>query len=338
MRIRLLSDLHLETGPFTWEDQGEDVVVLAGDIGEGITGIQWAKTIPKPVIYVAGNHEHYGQDIYDNIKAMRACAKGSNVHFLENGEVHLTVNGETVRFLGCAFWTDYGSKHCEHKSVAFGDYANPVHALMEHAAGIMNDFAHISAKKWWNKRNEKRFTKIFYLNHLTQFNPIVAFDMNAKSRVWLTEKLAEKCDHKTVVVTHHAPSYQSLIEAKMIDKRLLEHPEFWRPSRRTEGGLHRIAAYASDAEDLFPGVDLWLHGHTHSRIRYSKKGTLVSCNPRGYHIKPLTKKEIDAFRIMGYPVSEGALERSLEAFAENPERGDTRDFERNLVIELDTKQ
>ena len=29
MKIRQLSDLHLETGPFTWEDQGEDVVVLA---------------------------------------------------------------------------------------------------------------------------------------------------------------------------------------------------------------------------------------------------------------------------------------------------------------------
>ena len=45
MKIRQLSDLHLETGPFTWEDQGEDVVVLAGDIGVGIAGIEWAKTI-----------------------------------------------------------------------------------------------------------------------------------------------------------------------------------------------------------------------------------------------------------------------------------------------------
>lgn len=31
MKIRQLSDIHLETGPFTYEDQGEDVVVLAGD-------------------------------------------------------------------------------------------------------------------------------------------------------------------------------------------------------------------------------------------------------------------------------------------------------------------
>src|ERR1035437_9712065 len=107
MKIRQLSDIHLETGPFTYEDQGEDVVVLAGDIDVGTAGIEWAKTIPKPVIYVSGNHEHWGQDIYENLVAMRLAAKGSNVHFLENDEVNLTINGETVRFLGCTLWTDY---------------------------------------------------------------------------------------------------------------------------------------------------------------------------------------------------------------------------------------
>ena len=74
MKIRQLSDLHLETGPFTWEDQGEDVVVLAGDIGVGVAGIEWAKTITKPVVYVAGNHENWDGDIsvsYTHLCALR---------------------------------------------------------------------------------------------------------------------------------------------------------------------------------------------------------------------------------------------------------------------------
>ncbi|MGZ8982327.1 MAG: hypothetical protein ACXW11_00055 [Methylotenera sp.] len=56
--------------------------MLGSDINIGTAGIEWAKTIPKPVIYVSGNHEHLGQDIYTNLAAMRLAAKGFNVHFL----------------------------------------------------------------------------------------------------------------------------------------------------------------------------------------------------------------------------------------------------------------
>ncbi len=34
VRFRILSDLHLECGPFTYTPAGEDVVVLAGDIAD----------------------------------------------------------------------------------------------------------------------------------------------------------------------------------------------------------------------------------------------------------------------------------------------------------------
>ncbi len=344
MRIRLLSDLHLETGPFTWEDQGEDVVVLAGDIGVGVTGIEWAKTIPKPVIYVAGNHEHYGQDIYDNIKAMRACAKGSNVHYLENNAVLLTVNGETVRFLGCTLWTDFGAAHCEKHPVVLLNDHNPQHALMQHALGWMNDYRNITAAKWWSKKNEQRYESILHVNIDNKcFSPLAAFDVHKKSKKWLTNKLKNECEHKTVVVTHHAPSYQSLKQAGMINNDHALNQRRWSPSRRDEIGLYRVAAYASDLEDLLKrrswsgsGVDLWLHGHLHSRIEYALGGAVVSCNPRGYHQKPLTQKEIKGYALLGYPVSDGSLERSEKTFAENPERGDTLSFERNLLINTDT--
>ena len=42
-----------------------DVVVLAGDIDRGIKGVTWAQRefCDTPVLYVAGNHEHYDERI-----------------------------------------------------------------------------------------------------------------------------------------------------------------------------------------------------------------------------------------------------------------------------------
>ena len=333
MKIRQLSDLHLETGPFTYEDQGEDVVVLAGDIGVGTQGIEFAKTIPKPVVYVAGNHEHWNADIYENIKAMQAVAKGSNVHFLENDEVSITLNNETVRLLGCTLWTDFGKSHCENNPSSAGTTDEMQLTLMNIALRRMNDYSKIKAKKWWTNANEKRLKKKF--NFVSNsFNPLIAFDMHTKSRAWLTSKLNEACTHKTVVVTHHAPSYKSLLEADMINENMLDQKN-WIGYRNDLYNLNRVAAYASDLEDLLQlRADLWMHGHTHARIEYVRGLTRVSCNPRGYHTKPLTEKDAAGFAFWGYPLSPGAIERSAAIFAENPEAGDTVNFERNLVINL----
>lgn len=64
MKIRLLSDLHLESSGFEYTYQGEDVLVLVGDIidGNNIHRLEyWLETIPDSVsvAYVPGNHEFY---------------------------------------------------------------------------------------------------------------------------------------------------------------------------------------------------------------------------------------------------------------------------------------
>ncbi len=65
MKIHILSDLHTEFTDFSPPDNDADIVILAGDIGVGLGGIEWAADkFPKtPVIYVPGNHEYYGHDI-----------------------------------------------------------------------------------------------------------------------------------------------------------------------------------------------------------------------------------------------------------------------------------
>jgi len=58
MKIMVLSDLHIERKPFSptraggHVDDEADMVVLAGDIHEGIKGLSWAReTFPdKPIV------------------------------------------------------------------------------------------------------------------------------------------------------------------------------------------------------------------------------------------------------------------------------------------------
>jgi hypothetical protein len=68
------------------------------------------------------------------------------------------------------------------------------------------------------------------------------------------------------VLTHHAPSYQSI------------HPKY-----RTET---TNGSYASDLDDLIlshPQIKYFSHGHTHSSFRYHIGECEIICNPRGYY-------------------------------------------------------
>ena len=86
MRLHILSDLHLEFEPFTPPAVEADAVILAGDVSTGRNGLKWAlKSFPdRPVIYVLGNHEFYGQKLQKLIKELQEMAQGTNVHLLEN--------------------------------------------------------------------------------------------------------------------------------------------------------------------------------------------------------------------------------------------------------------
>ena len=114
-KIRLMSDLHLEFGPLELEPAGEDVLVLAGDIGLYTQGLAWAdeqaKALEVPVVMIVGNHEFYqtykrdGRSMVNTIAALRRAAEATEgrVTYLENDTAF--VGG--VRFLGATLWTDF---------------------------------------------------------------------------------------------------------------------------------------------------------------------------------------------------------------------------------------
>jgi predicted phosphodiesterase len=232
MRLHILSDLHLEFEPFTPPAVGADAVILAGDISTGYNGLKWAlKSFSnRPVVYVLGNHEFYGQKLQKLIEELRKMARGTNVHLLENETLKL---GDVV-FLGTTLWTDFALN------------GNPVVSEIVAQTG-MNDYKRIRT-----------------LPGYSRLQPSDTRRLHMESRRWLEAQLLGLKGGKAVVVTHHAPSRQSI------------PPAF-------EGDTFN-PAFASDLGPFIIGseVRLWVHGHLHSGCDYTLGKTRVLANPRGY--------------------------------------------------------
>lgn len=235
-----------------------DVVILAGDIGKGVHGIKWAKrSFPDvPIIYIAGNHEYYGGDI-DDVKKMQGMSKLLGIHFLNNNSV--VING--VRFLGCTLWSNI-----EQWSMA----------KVKKAVSMMNDYQYIEAKYWW-QNNDNRTQAAKYLNVSGQsllgkdkFHPVISYLLHNESVSWLSEQLRKPFIGKTVVVTHHAPSFKSTVR------------------ETSEKRIALQASYASNMETFISQfsqvIDLWVHGHIHQAVNYQVHGVPVRSNPRGYPV------------------------------------------------------
>lgn len=244
-KLRIMSDLHLEFGRLDLEPAGEDVIVLAGDVGVFTQGAEWALEYAArggvPAVMVAGNHEFYrrpgrarfsSHTVESTIAALRAIARESRgaLTFLEDDVA--TVAG--VTFVGATLWTDYAL-----------DGNQPISMLL--AARGMNDHQLIF-------EDDRRFT------------PEDALRRHRWSAGVLRERLPRRyVDGPLVVVTHHLPSARS-VNRKYADDIL-------------------NSAFASHLDDLVETSEaaLWVHGHTHASADYRIGGTRVLCNPRGYH-------------------------------------------------------
>ena len=178
MKIHVLSDLHTEFGAYEIPKTDADVLVLAGDIGAKLSGLELAKLqLEIPVLYIAGNHEYYGAAIPDLTEKLRDAARGSQVQFLENTVfVH-----QNVRFLGCTLWTDFSILGLEHRALA-----------MWEAEQKMNDYRLI--------RKSPNFSRL---------RPQDTASIHFASVKWLQSQLEIPFSGRTVVVTHHAPSAKS---------------------------------------------------------------------------------------------------------------------------------
>ncbi|WP_447555503.1 metallophosphoesterase family protein [Vreelandella sp. EE22] len=178
MRLRVLSDLHLEHFPDgrALPEVEADVVILAGDIHRTVEGLLWARArFPDhPILYVPGNHEFYGTCLSVHRQALAREAGRLGIELLDNRAV--TLGG--VRFHGTTLWTDFA---------LYGD--DPIRTLtgMQKASHVMADFQIIT-----DDRGET-------------FTPQASQALHREALDWLIASLDEPFEGQRVVISHHAP-------------------------------------------------------------------------------------------------------------------------------------
>lgn len=250
MRAWIFSDCHVDVGPAPLEfaERPEhDLVIIAGDICEHLEkGVRWIVEQglnDVPVIVVPGNHEFYRNSRDRGLeKGLEEAAKHRNIHILHDEILDLnTVPLATpVRIIGSTLWTDYG---------LFGEAER--WACIDAANRHMNDHKLIRVaadgyRRWSTKdaADEHTVSRAFIEAALESTPP------------WM----------RHVVVTHHAPSLESVTPDRMIDRI--------------------SAAYASNLDHLVDRAGLWIHGHIHPAApSYMIGNGRVISNPRGYVVR-----------------------------------------------------
>lgn len=265
MKVTLVSDLHLEFSDLIMP--GGDVLIVAGDLceaknikhsqyepnaelAESVTDgnplkrndrfyrflIEECSAKYRETVMVMGNHEHYGFRFEKTAQHMRNQLP-DNVTLLDNSS-HV-IDG--VLFVGGTLWTDINRN-------------DPVtHQVLKHG---MNDYRCITQYDQEKSVYYKLTTQRTMREH-------------HKTRAYIENTLVENRAQQqmpVVVVTHHAPTHESV------------SPIFRRDAKFNGG-------YVSDLSSLildYPEIQYWVHGHTHDFFDYKVGDTQVLCNPRGY--------------------------------------------------------
>lgn len=244
MKIKLLSDVHLEFGGMP---TGEgDVLILAGDIvnvkemkdetPQGKYFTQWLEDCAnnyKKVFMVLGNHEHYGGNIDKTAEHLQKIldVPDCNITLLNNSYEEY----EGINFIGGTLWTNYDNENYDKMLVA---------------KKAMSDYYVIDV----GEPGSPDVDKLLPSDTVKRHNETLEY----------LDKTLPTLKGDTVVITHHAPHKTSL-SGDYVDDEI-------------------SAAYYSDLEDfiLKHGPTYWCHGHIHHTNDYNVGGTRIMSNPRGY--------------------------------------------------------
>lgn len=250
MRLWVMSDIHLELTrgwdlPPAEARPDFDLLIVAGDlIPRAERGVSWLlERVPdRPVIYVMGNHEPYGEDIDIDLEKARAAAAGTNIHVLQNETILI---GNVV-FAGATLWTDFA---------LHGD-ADGAMAL---AGDRMNDFKKIRTNQY-----QRRFL------------PHHALTRHLKSVAFLKHQMRQpRGEDRLVVVTHHAPVSAAALDSRPKGDRALD------PAYRSDL-TRLMVPLSDEGRGALRPADLWIYGHTHESFDAIVGETRVVSNAKGY--------------------------------------------------------
>lgn len=252
MIFDLTSDLHLVFEGLSYlskaPTEGTKVLVLAGDIVEAqlLKGESpardrigdYLKNLNDhydKIIMVMGNHEHYGNSFVhtkQNLVTQFKRLELTNFVLLERE----TYEYEDVIFFGATLWTTFRN-------------FNPL--SMNACQQYMNDYSciHVGPGSYDSK------------TYLTT-NDTAAICVMTKKKI--QEFVDLKTDKKKVLVTHMAPSSQSL------DRR-------FKNSETNDAYYEELFEMLVDSD-----IKTACHGHIHEPVDYMIGNTRVVSNPRGY--------------------------------------------------------
>lgn len=246
MKLRIISDLHIDprwSAPFDLpkhDDDSESILIVAGDAGEQTTACETLSGYCdrfREVIYVMGNHEYYRGSMVCTVDKIKDAVGKRNLWVLDAEEY---VTPDFV-IIGATLWTDM-----------FG--GDPF--LEWNSRQNMNDYHVI-------RTGDKQDP----YERLLQ--PVDTMDIHRQHLDFIKMRVAywkEAEPSKTiVVVTHHAPSSQSVA------------PRF------TGNALNCNFHSNLDGYIMYQPIALWVHGHMHNRSDYMIGDCRVICNARGYH-------------------------------------------------------
>ncbi|WP_426192986.1 metallophosphoesterase [Massilia sp. DWR3-1-1] len=270
MRIQLFSDLHLERYPDFQPKLAADadVIVLAGDIGS----YQPGSRLPGDDFGLA------------RFSPLRPGAGKATVLFVPGNHEYDGLDFDDARVRLRATCERLGITWLDREVVTIGQ-------VRFIGTTLWSDFEALARRESDGARQLAALAKAcraanYYLSKnttLRQGAPVLAEGLRAMAldcQAWLRQALALPFEGATVVVTHFAPSLQSA------------DPRY--------GLTAGTAGFCNALDELFPLVDVWMHGHLHCMNDYRVTGTdgqgpwqcRVVANPLGY----LSKGEQAAFR------------------------------------------
>lgn len=287
MKIALASDLHLEFGTIELtNDENADVLILSGDICVAsklnkfdITGVdidsesakyhkffeQCCEQFPE-VIYIAGNHEHYGGDFQKTIGILKEhLSRYKNLHILDKE----TFECGDFTFIGATLWSDFNRNDAITMMTVermMNDFR-----LVENSSNMIDRKVTVYRKdengKYVNDENGVAIIDGYEFVHVaSKLKPEDCYADHQKFLACIESVIKNDRTRKYVIVGHHSPSSKSI------------HPRY-------ESSSLINGAYSSNLEGFimnYPEIKLWTHGHTHHEFDYDIGETRISCNPRGY--------------------------------------------------------
>jgi len=286
----------------------KSVLVVAGDLATAkqpqriATFFEILQPRFKHFIYVLGNHEHYGMYMSDTLDAIASRLKDSPTLNMKKitvvGNEPVKVKIGEVTFICGTLWTDYSLGPSDSADLQLFIREQWAREAAYRRRGKIEDAEHLKRfiEEHFENSSDLQQLHLIISRSITDHKRILddtglgvtpsqlAAEVFNPTLVKFEEWLKEGDNSKTVVVTHHMPSFDAVALQYTTDPatRMLNH------------------AFASNLNDFIKlhQPAMWFFGHTHVKYNGTIGKTILHCNPLGYPHEPTSvNNEYDTTKI-----------------------------------------